>query len=84
MSYRRFQKGRNKMKLVTGENCMPCKMLKQWLAERNIEVQEVYANENKELVDQFKIKSTPSLITEEGTVVQGLDNIQCYFGGEDD
>ena len=28
-------------------------------------MQEV-ANENKELVDQFKIKSTPSLITEEG------------------
>ena len=29
------------MKLFTGKFCMPCKMLKQWLEENNIKVDEV-------------------------------------------
>ena len=58
------------MKLVTGKFCMPCKMLKQWLDENNIKVDEV---------DRLGIKQTPTLILDDETLIAGKDNIVEYF-----
>ena len=67
------------MKLFTGKFCMPCKMLKTWLDQNNIEVEEVLAEEHMDEVEKFNIKQTPSLILDDGTVIAGKDNIVEYF-----
>lgn len=67
------------MKLFTGKFCMPCKMLKTWLDQNNIEVEEVLAEEHMDEVEKFNIKQTPSLVLDDGTVIAGKDNIVEYF-----
>lgn len=67
------------MKLFTGKFCMPCKMLKTWLDQNNIEVEEVLAEEHMDKVEKFNIKQTPSLVLDDGTVIAGKDNIVEYF-----
>ena len=46
------------MKLVTGKFCMPCKMLKQWLDENNIKVDEVLSDDIMDEVDRLGIKKS--------------------------
>lgn len=67
------------MKLFTGKFCMPCKMLKTWLDQNNIEVEEVLAEEHMDEVEKFNIKQTPSLVLDDSTVIAGKDNIVEYF-----
>lgn len=71
------------MKLFTGKYCMPCKMLKQWLNENNIKIEEVLADDNMEEVERLNIKQTPTLVLDDETIIAGKDNIEEYFDGEE-
>lgn len=69
------------MKLIIGKNCMPCKILKEWLTDNNINVDQFVAQDNPEMVTTFAIKSVPSLITDDNIVVKGIENIKEILKG---
>lgn len=71
------------MYIVTGESCMPCKMLKKWLAENNIEVEERLASSMSDKdISRLDLIQTPSLVLDDETVIGGLNPIMEYFEGE--
>lgn len=67
------------MKLVTGKFCVPCKMLKEWLTENHITVDEVLADNIPDDVERLGIKQTPTLILDDETLIAGKDDIIEYF-----
>lgn len=67
------------MKLVTGKFCVPCKMLKEWLTENHITVDEVLADNIPDDVERLGIKQTPTLILDDETLIAGKDDIVEYF-----
>lgn len=67
------------MKLVTGKFCMPCKMLKEWLVENNIIIEEVLADDIMDDVERLNIKQTPTLILDDDSIIAGKDNIVEYL-----
>lgn len=71
------------MYIVTGESCMPCKMLKKWLMENNIEIEERLASSmSDEDISRLDLIQTPSLVLDDETVISGLNPIIEYFEGE--
>lgn len=70
------------MKLFVGKNCVPCKMLKTWLAENSVEVQQLVAEDNMQEAQEAGVKTLPSLVLDDNSVIQGFDNIKDYFLGE--
>lgn len=72
------------MKLFVGKDCIPCKMLKNWLKENDIDVPQFVAEDNMTEAQEAGVKSLPSLVLDDGKVVQGSDNIKDYFLGEED
>ena len=71
------------MYIVTGESCMPCKMLKKWLTENNIEIEERLASSmSDEDISRLDLIQTPSLVLDDETVISGLNPIIEYFEGE--
>lgn len=71
------------MRLLTMPGCMPCKIVKQYFQDNNISVDIVDVTEHEELVEQYKIKQTPSLILDDDTVLAGKDNIIDHFEEEE-
>lgn len=67
------------MKIFTGKFCMPCKMLKQWLQENNIEIEEVLAEDNMDEVEKYGVKQTPTLLLDDGTLIANKDEIIEYL-----
>ena len=67
------------MKIFTGKFCMPCKMLKQWLQENNIEIEEVLAEDNMDEVEKYGVKQTPTLLLDDGTLIANKDDIIEYL-----
>ena len=63
------------MKIVTTHYCGPCKELKSILKEKNIEVEFVDADENRDYVLENNVKSVPTLVTDEGDLISGVDEI---------
>lgn len=72
------------MRLLTMPGCMPCKMVKQYLKENDIDVEIIDVTEHEDLVEQYNIKQTPSLILDDGTVLAGKDNIIDHFEEEEE
>lgn len=73
------------MILVSMTSCMPCKMVKQYIKENNIEGIEVMnVEDHEDLVEKYSIKQTPSLILDDDTVLAGKDKIIGYFEGEEE
>jgi len=70
------------MKLFVGKNCIPCKMTKKWLIDHEIEVDQVVAEDNVLEAQTAGVKALPSLVLDNGTVIQGYDNIKAHFSGE--
>ena len=62
---------------------MPCKMVKQYFQENNIDIDIIDVTEHENLVEQYNIKQTPSLILDDDTVLAGKDNIIDYFEEEE-
>lgn len=72
------------MRLLTMKGCMPCKMVKQYIDENNIEGIEILnVEDHEDLVEQYSIRQTPSMILDDGTVLAGKDNIIDYLEGEE-
>lgn len=44
------------------DTCMNCRMLGKVLSKMNIEVEDINANENLELVDKYEVCTTPTLV----------------------
>lgn len=44
------------------ETCMNCRMLGKVLSKMSIEVEDINANENLELVDKYEVCTTPTLV----------------------
>ena len=72
------------MKLFVGKNCMPCKMLKQWLVDNKIEIPQLIAEDNMQEAQAAGVKALPTLVLDDGSTLQGFDNIKEYFAGEED
>ena len=72
------------MRLLTMPGCMPCKMVKQYFQDNNIEADIIDVTEHEDLVEQYNIKQTPSLILDDDTVLAGKDNIIDYFEEEEE
>lgn len=73
------------MKLLTMPSCIPCKMVKEYFQQNditNIEILDV--TEHEDIVEQYNIKQTPSLILDDGTVLAGKDDIIEHFEGEEE
>lgn len=60
---------------------MPCRMLTQWLEENHIDIPEEFSDDNPD-VEKYGIKQTPALITDDGVVIQGLEDIKEYLEEE--
>ena len=68
--------------LFTTETCPNCRMAKNFLAQANVEYNEVLATENVELTKSLNITSAPSLVVvsnEELEVVENVSNIRRYI-----
>ena len=68
--------------LFTTETCPNCRMAKNFLAQANVEYNEVLATENVELTKSLNITSAPSLVvvSKEGLeVVENVSNIRRYI-----
>lgn len=48
--------------LICGKFCMPCNMVKQWLADNNLEIETVYGEDNMDLCRSHHITRTPTLL----------------------
>ena len=72
------------MRLITMKGCMPCKMVKQYIDENSIEGIEILnVEDHEDLVEQYSIRQTPSMILDNGTVLAGKDNIIDYLEGDE-
>ena len=72
------------MLLFVGMNCIPCKQLKQKLKDENISIQTVVAEENIDLVKNYNVKMVPTLVTDDGTLIKGKDNILDFLMKDDE
>jgi len=72
------------MKLLTMSSCIPCKMVKQYFAENDIKAEILDVTEHEDLVEQYNIKQTPSLILDDGTILAGKDDIIDHFEEEEE
>ena len=48
--------------LICGKHCMPCNMVKQWLADNNIEVEIIYGEDNLDMCRFYGVSRTPTLL----------------------
>lgn len=71
------------MKLFTGTGCMPCKMVKDWLKDNNKTVEQVNANDNMEEATKAGIKRLPTLVLDDGRLIEGPEDIIEFFEGEE-
>lgn len=72
------------MKLLTMPGCMPCKMVKEYFQQNDItDVEILDVTEHEDVVEQYNIKQTPSLILDDGTVLAGKDDIIEHFEEEE-
>ena len=65
-------------KLITAVWCAPCRMLKTRLAEANIEVDLVDADENADYIKEMGVRSVPTLVIEDGdklTIISKYEKI---------
>ena len=63
---------------------MPCKMVKEYFQQNDItDVEILDVTEHEDIVEQYNIKQTPSLILDDGTVLAGKDAIVEHFEEEE-
>lgn len=59
--------------VYTSPSCQPCKMLKAWLKENNLEYIDKDLEENLEEAVEKGVRSVPSTIFPDGTLVVGFN-----------
>ena len=65
--------------LVTTHICPNCKQAKKYLAEKDIEYTEFFADDNPGQAREMGINFTPTLIMPDGSRIQGAGPIRGYF-----
>lgn len=70
------------MKIIKGKFCMPCRILSEWLKEKSLDIPEEFSDDNSD-VEKYGIKQTPALVTDDGRVIQGLEDIKEYLEEEE-
>ena len=80
----------NRMLIIKGHTCMPCRMLEEWLKEHGLDIDSIYGEDNLDLCRKYQVQQTPSLVLiedpvegvstyEAHEVISGLENIISYF-----
>lgn len=80
--------------LVVGKMCMPCRQLKDWLAEHHIELETIVGEDDMQFCRTYNVRQTPSLVIIKDAVqpstydtyevIAGKDPIIDYLeGGQD-
>lgn len=72
------------MRVVVGANCIPCKQLKQWLAEQNFEIEQIVAEDNMELAQELGVRALPTLVLDDNTLIKGSEAIMEYLKKDDE
>mgnify|MGYP001594907135 CR=1 FL=1 len=73
-----------KLKLFTAKWCGPCKQLKQWLENENIEgieIVDIDTPEGSNEAAKVGIRGIPALLTEDKTVLTTNEVIRPYITG---
>ena len=74
----------DKMILICGKNCMPCRMLENWLNEHSIEVETIFGEDNIDLCRKSQVSRTPTLVLiEDPATEDGYEAHLTYSGFED-
>lgn len=74
----------DKMLLICGKMCMPCRQLKTWMEENNIEIETVFGEDNLDLCRKYQVRQTPTLVLiEEPKTEDGYEAHLTYSGYED-
>lgn len=82
----------NRMFIIKGHTCMPCRMLEEWLSDHNLEVESIYGEDNMDICRKYQVLQTPSLVLVEDPVegvstyeahqvISGLEKIIEFFEG---
>lgn len=80
----------NRMILICGKNCMPCRMLENWMQEHNIEIEHVFGEDNLDLCRKYQVMRTPTLVLIEDPIegvssyeahetISGFEDIKSYL-----
>ena len=67
------------MLLICGNNCAPCEYLKQWLKDNNVEIKTIIAQENIEYIKSLGIRTVPTLLIDNKTIINNLEPIKEYI-----
>ena len=72
------------MKLVVGKHCGACRALESWLDENEIQLDKMIAEDNMEEVSGLGVKTLPTLVLDDNTLVKGNENIKEYLKPEEE
>lgn len=64
------------MKLVVGKHCGACRALESWMDENGIQLDKMIAEDNMDTVQELGVKSLPTLVLDDGSLVKGNENIK--------
>jgi len=72
------------MKLVVGKHCGACRALEGWLDENNIQLDKMIAEDNMETVQELGVKTLPTLVLDDNTLIKGNETIKEYLKPEEE
>ena len=72
------------MKLIVGKHCGACRALEEWLDKNSIQLDRFIAEDNMDLVNELGVKSLPTLVLDDNSLVKGNENIKEYLKPEEE
>jgi len=72
------------MKLVVGKHCGACRALESWLDENNIRLDKMIAEDNMETVQELGVKTLPTLVLDDNSLIKGNETIKEYLKPEEE
>lgn len=72
------------MKLIVGKHCGACRALEEWLDKNGIQLNRQIAEDNMDEVSSLGVKSLPTLVLDDNTLIKGNENIKEYLKPEEE
>lgn len=72
------------MKLVVGKHCGACKALESWLNANEIQLETLIAEDNMDLIQELGVKTLPTLVLDDNTLIKGNENIKEILQKEEE
>ena len=72
------------MKLIVGKHCGACRALEEWLDKNSIQLNRQIAEDNMDEVSSLGVKSLPTLVLDDNTLIKGNENIKEYLKPEEE